>query len=46
MFLRHPLAFPFLYIVCSHILLYLPKYKIKKKKQIHSQNISMRTMTI
>ena len=40
MFLGHLLAFPFLRIACSQILLHLPKYKIKKK-QIYCQNISV-----
>ena len=44
MFLGHLLAFSFLHIACSQILLHLPKYKIKKK-QNHSQNIFIKTMT-
>ena len=40
MFLGHLLAFSFLHIACSQILLHLPKYKIKKK-QIHCENISV-----
>ena len=34
MFLGHLLAFSFLHIACSQILLHLPKYKIKKNKFI------------
>ena len=39
MFLEHLLAFPFLHIACSQILLHLPKYKIKKKTNSLSKYI-------